>query len=68
MSPQKSNAAEPPRARRKRRQQYALISDGFIDSYHASNREALAAACRKYLGTQFSILRVGVARTKSAAI
>lgn len=43
--------------------QFALMCGEFVDSYHASNREALAAACRKYLGTQFSILRVDAAKS-----
>lgn len=48
-----------------RRHEFALMCGSFVDSYYASNREALAAACRKYLNSQFSILRVK-ARPKKA--
>jgi hypothetical protein len=58
-----------PRKRTKPEPQFALMCEGVVDSYHASNREALAAACRKYLETQFSILRVrGARKTKPVAI
>ncbi len=37
---------------------YALLCGGVVDSYHSSNREALTAACQKYLHSQFSIKKV----------
>jgi hypothetical protein len=60
VQPRKSaRSGQRPRKRTKNAAQFALMCEGVVDSYHASNREALAAACRKYLETQFSILRVG---------
>jgi hypothetical protein len=66
MSSQKTKAAGPAPSRN-RGQRYALMSGNFIDSYHASNREALAAACKKYLATQFSILKVSAPRKAKSA-
>ncbi len=60
-----ASAGAGPRKRAASQPQFALMCGGFVDSYHASNRDALAAACQKYLDTQFSILRVGGRRRKA---
>jgi hypothetical protein len=38
--------------------EYAVLVDGAVESFHPSNREALAAACARHLAGAFSVLRV----------
>lgn len=38
--------------------EYAILVDGRIESFHRTNREALASACAKYRYGQFSVQRV----------
>ncbi len=38
--------------------EYAVLVDGKIESYHVTNREALASASGKYRYGQFSVQRV----------
>jgi hypothetical protein len=40
------------------RGEYALLVDGEIESYHATNAEALEAAFEKYRNGEFSVKRV----------
>ena len=43
---------------REHRGEYAVLVEGRIASYHATNRDALIAACMKYRLGQFSVLKV----------
>lgn len=43
---------------------YAVLVDGEVESFHRSNREALAAACARHLSGSFSVFRVEAPRRK----